>query len=495
MLSRVRREYSGGWLRIPRKGRIRAVLALLVVIATIRLIAHHPPDASASRPRVKPAAGPTRRAVPVVEPTRRMQAVSAEKEPRPSFAFPFLKKETRRIASPQLSELLSDNSPSLASAIDTIRNRGRILVVHTSIDPVLQEYAQRLMKRYKPRYGASVAMEPSTGRILTLASFTGDSQPSLGERLYCRSLFPAASIFKTVTAAAAIEKRGLGPESTLRHVGRNHTLYKFQLKEELEAYRDITLTEAYAYSVNPVFGRIGLFLVGCEGLRDYARRFGFTAAVPFRFPVDTAQLGPCDSSYALAELASGFNQATTLSPLLGAMIASAIADGGVMMQPSLVDSVVNLTSFQTAFRASATQWGAPIRPSTAADLRRMMVKVVYYGTARESFRYLRNSFRFRDMQYGGKTGSVDKEGLGRVDWFIGFIRDDSDPRRRLATSVVTVHGDNWTVHSSFVAAELMRVYIREIQRAGDDVDAVARPDPVAPPARSGVETQTQGSGG
>jgi membrane peptidoglycan carboxypeptidase len=105
-----------------------------------------------------------------------------------------------------------------------------------------------------------------------------------------------------------------------------------------------------------------------------------------------------------------------------------------------------------------------MRASTAARMRYMMGEVARYGTARSSFRYIRETLRFGETEYGGKTGTVDKDSLGKVDWFIGFIRHHSDPRQRLAVSVVTVHNENWTVHSSFIGAELMRRHINQIQR-------------------------------
>jgi len=92
-----------------------------------------------------------------------------------------------------------------------------------------------------------------------------------------------------------------------------------------------------------------------------------------------------------------------------------------------------------------------------------MKYVATRGTARKSFNYIRKSYRFKDIEYGGKTGSVDKDGLGKIDWFIGFCRHKTDPDQHVAIGVVTVHDDNWTVHSSFLGAEMMRNYIRTMQ--------------------------------
>lgn len=100
---------------------------------------------------------------------------------------------------------------------------------------------------------------------------------------------------------------------------------------------------------------------------------------------------------------------------------------------------------------------------TANVLSEMMKCVARYGTARKSFRYLKNSSRFDEIDYGGKTGSVDKDSVGRVDWFIGFAKHPKDNRQQIAVGILTVHGAYWTVHSSYIAAEYFRKYLRAIQ--------------------------------
>jgi cell division protein FtsI/penicillin-binding protein 2 len=114
------------------------------------------------------------------------------------------------------------------------------------------------------------------------------------------------------------------------------------------------------------------------------------------------------------------------------------------------------------YKAAKETWRTPIKESTSKELKKMMSRVSRYGTARKSFRYIHQSRRFSEIEYGGKTGSVDKDGIGRVDWFIGFARNPLEKEQQIAVSVVTVHGSNWTVHSAYIAAEIMRIYIRSL---------------------------------
>lgn len=445
MLQRVRSDSQKKPL-LPRRGRIRLILAVMVAVGLFAFVSKRKPtDLPVSQEPI-PA---------------KMSAGKEKSHPELSIG----RKDLSSLSFDQVALIFAKSTISPAHSQEDLKLASGTLTAHTSLDTALQTYAKRLMRRYHPLYGAIVAMEPSTGRILALVSYNNEESTPLDNRLYCRSLFPAASIFKTITAAAALDKGSLLPASEIRHTGRNHTLYKFQLAKDLDVYRKVSLSEAFAYSMNPVFGRIGIFITGCSSLKEYARRFGFEDAVPFEIPTDTSRVGACDSAFALAELASGFNQRTTLSPVHGALIGAAIANEGRMPRPTVIDSITDARTGRLVYRPARGNWKQPVSVGTAAKLRGMMRQVSRYGTARSAFRYVKRSYRFNDMEYGGKTGSVDKDGMGKVDWFVGFIRHPSDPKQRVAVGVVTVHGAYWTVHSSFLGAEVMRRYIRSIQIA------------------------------
>jgi penicillin-binding protein A len=468
MMRRVRSEKLGRGikvsivrLRIPRKGRIRFVLIIIALAAGVKVFG--------TRTIKKPHSGENvRPALETAAPRR------AEKSaPHRTSFLGFLK--LPRLARPQkrlvlsrddLTVFLRDHPPTLLSRRDTVVADNVRYVVHYSLDTALQRGAEKLLARYHPKYGAVVALDPGTGRVGALVSYTREGEPPLGNTLYCKSIFPAASIFKTITAAAAIERANVSPESTFALTGRRYTLYKFQLAPIVRFSEDVSLEEAYAMSINPIFGRIGVYVLGAAGLKEYMRKFGFNAPVPFdmenEMPVANDNFP--DSLLSIAETASGFNCVTRISPLFGALLAASVSEKGVMPVPTLVDSISRSDS-SVAYRASPQTWRTPMRESTASRLRELMARVVRTGTARSSFVYARNSACFSDVEYGGKTGSVDEDDLGKIDWFIGFARHVIDPRQRIAVGVLTVHDQYWTVHSSFVGEELFRIYFRGLQRA------------------------------
>ena len=322
--------------------------------------------------------------------------------------------------------------------------------------PEFQSAMEKQFSLYKPDYGAFVALDPKTGAILSLISYTKNKR-ELGN-LALRASFPAASIFKIVTAAAAIDQNKANPETVIAFTGANHTLYRQNLKppKNQRWVRKMRLREAFARSVNTVFGKLGIYLVPREDLSLYAEKFQFNRDIPADLPVEpgTFEFGGEDP-LSLAEVASGFNRNVLMSPLQGAMMASAIANDGKMMEPYLVQEFLPHES-GLGYQAQPQLMGEVIAPETARELRKMMNDTVRVGTSRKSFRGLvRKSLR-ADIEMGGKTGSLTgKTPPGKYDWFVGFAKKGS---RELAMAVLTIHEEKWTVKSSLLASQAVEHY-------------------------------------
>ena len=103
------------------------------------------------------------------------------------------------------------------------------ILVETTINPGLQKMAMDLLIRLKTHQAAAVVVDAETGMVLALA---GAKSGRPAPHLALQATAPAASLFKVITAAAALEQTRLQPESQLKFTGRAHTLYRFQLKEK-----------------------------------------------------------------------------------------------------------------------------------------------------------------------------------------------------------------------------------------------------------------------
>jgi cell division protein FtsI/penicillin-binding protein 2 len=333
----------------------------------------------------------------------------------------------------------------------------QVLQVETSLDPNLQSYLLKKMDRKNSRYIGIVVMEADTGRVLALAGFDkadSDINPCL------RSEFPAASIFKIVTAAAAVDHCGLKANSKMHFNGYKHTLYKSQLKEKKNRYSNtVSFKNAFAQSVNPVFGKIGKLHLGSEQLTKFADAFSFNEPLGFELPHTPSHFQVKDKPYYWAELASGFNNDTTISPLHGAVMASAVLNNGHMVEPSIVDRILSPEG-ETLYHWNPVLDRQAMSPEASNVLSQLMQTTIKSGTSRKSFRGYRRDKTLSRLQIGGKTGSIgNRTHDQRFDWFVGFAREPQSDVK-LTVAVMVAHQDYIGIRASRYARMAMKYYFQ-----------------------------------
>ncbi|MCB0405348.1 MAG: penicillin-binding protein [Bdellovibrionales bacterium] len=326
-----------------------------------------------------------------------------------------------------------------------------------TINPEWQRRMDALFQLWKPDYSAFVALDATTGAVLTLSSFS-KAEPNIGN-LAVRATFPAASVFKIVTAAAALNESILDPESLVSFNGRRHTLYKRNVtaRDMNRWTRTIPFKKAFALSINTVFGKLGMFQLKGETLEQYALRFFFNQTIPGDLPLERASFHLKNNNpWSWAEIASGFNRVVLMSPVQGALMAAAIANDGVAMEPHLVESLFPVSGESLAYAAKTREIGSVVSPESAEMLRVLMRETVRNGTARFAFK--RNT-RLKERDIGGKTGSLkgtDPE--GKCDWFVGYGRDGE---RRVAIAALTVDVKKWRIKASKIASHFFEAYFAD----------------------------------
>lgn len=336
-----------------------------------------------------------------------------------------------------------------------IKNKTIITTPHYAFDQRLTLSIEKLFKSYNPDYGAFVAIDASSGRVLALVNHN-PLDPWIQEHLALRATFPSASVFKVVTASAAIAERKLHAGSMITYNGRAHTLYKNHLfKETINRWTNhVTLKHAFAHSVNTVFGKLGVYNVGPIALKTYAQKFGFDRKINSDLPIQQGKSGITEDPWELAEAASGFTRSNTMSPLQGALIAAAIANDGIMMEPYAVNSLDNEDG-KVIYTVQPKISETVIDMQTATEMKELMRETVESGTSRGSFRgFFKKSFK--DLDVGGKTGSLtgtDPE--GKYDWFVGYATLGD---QKIAISALTISKEYWKVKSSYIARKAMETY-------------------------------------
>jgi penicillin-binding protein A len=338
----------------------------------------------------------------------------------------------------------------------TWEREGRAYHLETTLDPGLQAYITGLLGRSLTHQAAVVVMSPSDGRILAMASHSdGDLNPV--ENLCIRGDFPAASIIKIVAAAAAIEAKGFTADKVLNYRGRRYTLYRNQLENMIDKgpyIHEISFQRAFSSSINPVFGKIGIFFLGEKLLNDYARKFLFNEPIPMELPLMPSRLTIPSDEFGLAEIASGFNKDTLISPVHACMITSAVANRGTMMAPWMIKRVRDVEG-NPVYTAGIEALARPIEETTALELMGLMEDTMVHGTASASFRTLRNKKAFKEFALGGKTGSInDREGKYRLDWLSAFAIP-RDGRRPVSLTVLAVHGEKLGIRSRTLARHIL----------------------------------------
>lgn len=356
----------------------------------------------------------------------------------------------------------------LPVAVDfPVRGKPIRSIVQYSVNSRLQVEMESLFDTYRPDYGAFVALDATSGRVLSLVSFS--SQAGKQENLALKGTLPSASVFKVVTAAAAISAGKLSPESVIPFNGRYHTLYKRNVFEpQVNRWtRFMTLREAFAKSVNAVFGRIGAVVVGPVELRAFAQNFGFNRTIASDLPIESGHAAISDDPWELAESASGYTTQNTMSPLQGALIASAVANDGLMMEPTIVDSVVS-DSGEVLYQARPAEMTVSVTPETAQEIRQLMKETVHTGTARSAFRtFFRQSPYASFLEIGGKTGSLTgHDPSGKYDWFVGYARGTG---QKIAFAAVTVHQRYWKVKSAYLVRRAIEAYFEDQAPRGASV--------------------------
>ena len=344
-----------------------------------------------------------------------------------------------------------------------VTRQDRTLHLDTSIDPDLQDYMLGKLDRRNSRHIALVALDPAGGEVIMMAGF---DKMNPEDNTCLDNSYPAASIFKIVTAAAAVEQQGLDSNSKLRFNGSQHTLYKTQLKDRKNRYTNhTTFQEAFAKSINPVFGKLGVLSLEKDQLSACAEAFGFNTEIDFELPLSGSHFTITDTPYHQAEIASGFNRETTLSATHAALLPAIILNQGQQVEPTIVQRITD-GSGQLLYQSRPGPMRQVITPRASRVVYDLMEATVRYGTARKAFKGYQKDTVLSKCNIGGKTGSIfNKKHDLRYDWFVGFA-DLKNGDKKLAIAVVVAHEEFIGIRAAAYARMAFKKYYANFLKTG-----------------------------
>jgi peptidoglycan glycosyltransferase len=302
--------------------------------------------------------------------------------------------------------------------------------VYLTIDPEVQAAAAAALGQ---RRGAVVAINPQTGAVLAMASWPtfdanliDENAEVLGQdpdgallNRAAQGLYPPGSTFKAVTAAAALQE-GVVEPSTPFECFEPYVIEGFEIAcdnvaQGIGAY---DFTHAFTFSVNAIFGEVGVAL-GWPELDHYAREFGFGEDPGLEIETSVSTVHAPDANLDGPLLAStAFGQGELLStPLQMAMVAAAIANDGVLMEPYLV-SEVRTREGELVRKTDPSEVRRVIDTGTADTVTDLMVSAVDNGFGQGA--------KIPGVRVAGKTGTAET-GQGTADhaWFISFAPADN----------------------------------------------------------------------
>lgn len=313
----------------------------------------------------------------------------------------------------------------------------------------LAEKIDQMLRRYRPDYGIVLVVDAKSNEIIAWGE-RRDEKVQNQPDYFVKNSFPAASLAKTVTIAAALESGRYDLSSAIPMRGASHTLYKSQLRiPENYTGSTIEMQDAFAKSSNAPLAIIGMN-VGAKKLRSTARNLGYNMNFPGGIPAK-ANYAPPDTGYGLAETSCGFTEATTLPPLLAAAQVRAI----ITKQPLEIPWAENLAPYAPSKRIALDV--DKLSPRTYNDLREAMIRAVTHGTARKHMSR-KNMARknYEALNLGGKTGSLDgKDPAGRYEWYMGFAQSKENPDKAIVVVVMQVHKEIRSQPATQVAAVII----------------------------------------
>ena len=362
-----------------------------------------------------------------------------------------------RLTSPPLARVKSIAAEADLLALATKGEDGKLRAPFKgepkvlTIDPKLQNELEATLKLYQTPWAAVVAIEPATGRVLAMAEHS-EEDPSL-RGLCTQALYPAASIFKIVTASALLGK-GLAAETQACFHGGKRKLTPDLLEDGPRDSICYDLPTAMAKSANVVFAKLTAKYLSSSDLRATAKAWGFNRPLDFPVPSDVSLAGIPQDKFNLALTGAGFGD-VYLSPLHGAELAAVVANGGTWRQPVLFEG------------ESAADGPRVVSGEIAGKLAEMMAGTIDSGTARRIFHERGN--RLDDAV--GKTGSLaDKKPFRDYTWFVGYAPRENP---KVAVGAVVVNDPFWRIRATWLGREAMRLYLESL--VPKKTKAVAQP--------------------
>lgn len=290
--------------------------------------------------------------------------------------------------------------------------------IYLTIDKTIQNFLEEAMSRvndqYNPQSMVAVVANPKTGEILAMSqrpTFNPDTRAGLdGNWLndVVENTIEPGSTFKTFTVATAIDSGNWYPNAMYQ--SGQYKVYNDTIRDHNRyGWGTISYLEGIQRSSNTAMTNL-LDVMGWETFESYVKDFGFGQKTGIDLPNEAS--GIINSRYPLEKYTTTFGQGSTVTPIQLIQGVTAVANDGKMMQPYVIDKIVNPNTGEVLVDSKPTIKGEPISAETAEKTREVLASTIY-GEAGNAKR-----FQIDGYKVAGKTGTAQMpkaNGVG-YDW-------------------------------------------------------------------------------
>lgn len=297
-------------------------------------------------------------------------------------------------------------------------------------------------------------IDNNTGNVLALIGRDNEKKVD-NDNLSLKPFSPAASLIKVITSADLIEKHDVKLKTSSYFRGKKATLYKYQLENNKKG-KETSLHQAFTSSNNVIFAKLAAEHSTALSLFETAENFYFNEQLPIQNIDSKESFFPVpESDYMFAELASGLNKQTMMSPLHAAYMMSGILNDGVLIP-------LTVTNGGTDRLVASFEPRRVLSSNSAKKLIEMMKSVVEKGTARSLTRKTKKKLR-ESLEFGGKTGRMTGGvPYGTRDWLAFYVKEKDKKDKGWSVAVMINNGERWTVRPTFIAKRILEYYYSKI---------------------------------
>lgn len=343
---------------------------------------------------------------------------------------------------PGLLKAKTDTSGVPIETVDNIElppqnGNDYVLTLDRNIQAKIEPWLKDTVDKNKAASGSIVIMDPSNGKVVAMANYptfdpnnyAAASDYSVFKNAAVTNELEPGSVFKTVTLSAGIDTGKIKPDTTYNDTGsvsfdgytiRNAENGKYGVQNMVDVLQKSLNTGAVF-----VLEMLGdtpnkITKVGKELFASYIKRFGFGTATGIEQVGEASGSVPApDSASSVTYANMAFGQGLGVTALQMTQAVAAIANGGKLWQPYLVDKTISADG-QTTVNPPKLINGQVISANTAAEVRNMMIQVVQHGSGYAA--------KVPGYQVAGKTGtaqvaSADGKGYDankNIGSFVGF---------------------------------------------------------------------------